>query len=124
MNNNLLIRSNNLKENQVLAAQLLASGNTGRAVAEQINVAEETISRWRLLPEFQLYLSELMIAANENARVKLQSLISKTVDNIENALNDNTLSPKDKFIASIKVLELCSGFDWALREKVKQFHSL
>lgn len=119
MTNKSGLMSNNLKENQTLAAQLLAAGKTGRAVAAEVGVTEETISRWRQEPEFQMYLTGLVIATNEAARIRLQSLITKAVANIENSLNDETLSTKDKFVASIKVLELCNGYNWVLEEKVK-----
>jgi len=39
--------SNKINERQRLAAQLAASGKTGREIAAELDVAPETVSRWR-----------------------------------------------------------------------------
>ena len=41
-----------LNNNQLIAVQLVAQGKTGKFISEHLNVAEETISRWRKKPEF------------------------------------------------------------------------
>tara|TARA_Y200000002_G_C22129598_1_gene434294 strand:- start:287 stop:403 length:117 start_codon:yes stop_codon:yes gene_type:complete len=37
--------SKNLNENQLLAIQLVAQGRSGREIAKQLGVTEETVSR-------------------------------------------------------------------------------
>jgi len=41
-----------LNNNQRIAVQLVAQGKTGKFISEHLNVAEETISRWKKKPEF------------------------------------------------------------------------
>ena len=41
-----------LNNNQLIAVQLVAQGKTGKFISQHLNVAEETISRWRKKPEF------------------------------------------------------------------------
>ena len=36
-----------LNNNQLIAVQLVAQGKTGKFISEHLNVAQETISRWR-----------------------------------------------------------------------------
>ena len=47
--------SNKLKENQIIATQKVAMGLTNRQIAKELNVAEETICRWKQTPEFQFF---------------------------------------------------------------------
>jgi hypothetical protein len=108
----------NINQNQLLAAQLLAAGKSGKAVAAEVDVAEETISRWKQDKDFQIYITELMIETHEIAKMRLQSLVEKAVNNIEETLCDPTMPPKDRFIVAIKVLELCNNYNWQLKEKI------
>ena len=39
--------SKNLNENQLLAVQLVAQGKSGKEIAKELSVTEETISRWK-----------------------------------------------------------------------------
>ena len=39
--------SKNLKENQVLAANLIAIGLSTRTVSKELNIREETVCRWK-----------------------------------------------------------------------------
>ena len=41
-----------LNNNQLIAVQLVAQEKTGKFISQHLNVAEETISRWRKKPEF------------------------------------------------------------------------
>ncbi|MDF2578241.1 MAG: Helix-turn-helix of insertion element transposase [Chlamydiales bacterium] len=50
--------SKKLNESQCIAVQMLLNGYSGKAIAESLNIAAETISRWRKLPEFQVALNE------------------------------------------------------------------
>ena len=36
-----------LNNNQLIAVELVAQGKTGKFISEHLNVAQETISRWR-----------------------------------------------------------------------------
>lgn len=111
--------STNLKENQLLAAQLLASGKNGKTVAEAVGVTEETISRWKKEADFKIYLMELIIENHEAAKTRLQSLIEKAVGNIETVIDDQTMPAKEKFTAAIKIIEMCGGYAECLKLRVK-----
>jgi|WetSurMetagenome_2_1015567.scaffolds.fasta_scaffold338607_2 hypothetical protein len=113
-------KSTNLKENQLLAAQLLATGKTGKFVAEAVGVTEETISRWKKDEDFQLYMAELLIDIHETAKVRLQGLVDRAVCNLEEVINDQNISSKDKFAASIKIIEMCNLYCNALSAKSAQ----
>ena len=60
--------SKKIKNNQFLAAELLASGMKAKEVALHVRVTEETISRWKQKSEFnhivndftQKFLNELL----------------------------------------------------------------
>lgn len=115
--------STNLKENQLLAAQLLATGKSGKMVAEAVGVTEETISRWRQDKDFKIYMMELLVEAHEAARTRLQSLVDKAVTNIEAALDEKDLPTKDKFAISVKIIELCNCYNSSLDENIKKLRS-
>lgn len=47
------------------AASMLAKGVSVTAVAEEINVARETVSRWKQQPDFKEKIDEFVKAAEE-----------------------------------------------------------
>ena len=51
--------SNNLKENQVLAAKLIASGLSVRTISKELNIREETICRWKKNNELWIILKNI-----------------------------------------------------------------
>jgi transcriptional regulator with XRE-family HTH domain len=107
-----------LKENQLLAAQLLALGKTGREAAEVVGVTEETISRWKKTEDFELYTKELVCEAHEAASIRMQNLMEKAVLAIENAIDDQSLTPKEKFTTAAKLIEMCGNYNNLLRGRV------
>ena len=42
--------SKNLNENQLLAIPIVAQGVSGKDIANKLNIAKETFSRWKKLP--------------------------------------------------------------------------
>ena len=52
--------STKLNENQLLAIPLVAQGVSGKDIANKLNVAKETISRWKKIPEFQAEVREII----------------------------------------------------------------
>ena len=110
----------NINQNQLLAAQMLAAGKTGKAVAEQLGVTEETISRWKQNPDFKIYLDELIIGVHESARLKLQSLVEKAVNAIESAIDDPNLTPKEKITFGFKIFETCNVYNYSLSREVEK----
>ena len=45
--------STKLNKNQLIAVHLLASGVKASVIAQQIDIREETLSRWRQIDEFK-----------------------------------------------------------------------
>ena len=62
-----------LNNNQLIAVQLVAQGKTGKFISEHLNVAEETISRWRKKPEFiasvNVMLNQLRVLPNKKCEI-------------------------------------------------------
>ncbi len=90
-----------LNKKQKKCIELMAAGEmTQREIAKQIDIAEETISRWKKDKEFMLELDELV-------RVGIQSLAAKAFRTMSGLLcskNDMV-----KYMASKDILDR-SGF--------------
>ena len=95
-----------LKECQRLAAKLLSFGYTGRFVADQVGVSEETISRWRQHKHFRQYIE----ACQKDVIVSLEQEHFRTVRKahylIDQGLGDPDILPKDRIEIAIKYLRL------------------
>jgi transcriptional regulator with XRE-family HTH domain len=96
-----------LNKNQLLAVQMLASGGSGKAVAEKLGVTPETISRWRQEPQFKEELSNLLYKTRENVQQRLACMMTKALDAVEESFDDPTLKAKEKCMMGLKVLDLC-----------------
>ena len=67
--------SKNLNENQLLAVQLVVQGKSGREIAKQLSVTEETISRWKKQPIFIASVNEILGQLREGIQQKMRNLI-------------------------------------------------
>ena len=72
--------STKLNENQLLATHLVAIGKSGKQIAEKLSVAEETISRWKKLPEFQAEVNAILLECRNNAKQRLRNLLTNSLD--------------------------------------------
>jgi transposase-like protein len=63
-----------LSAKQRVAAAMLAGGATGRDTASKVGVSEDTVSRWRRIPEFQSVVVQLIRGAEEAALERLHAL--------------------------------------------------
>jgi hypothetical protein len=79
-----------LNPNQLAAATHLAAGNSGRKTAELVDVAPETISRWRKNPQFAAHFNALRAEALETDRERLRNLRGKAVDVLEELLSSSS----------------------------------
>ena len=82
-----------LAPRQVRAAMLLVEGRRGTEVAKALNVAPETISRWRRRPEFQALTRELLQETVEATRLGIVSLCAESIDHLRGlvrSFNDDT----------------------------------
>ena len=85
--------SNKLKENQIIATQKVAMGLTNRQIAKELNVAEETICRWKQFPEFQAEVNAILLEFRDNTKQRLRNLLTHTLDLLEEEINN----PESKF---------------------------
>lgn len=98
--------SKKLKECQRLAAKLLSFGYTGRFVAAQVGISEETISRWRQHKHFGQYIED----CQKDLIVSLEQEHFRTVRKahylIDQGLGDPDILARDRIEIAIKYLRL------------------
>ena len=99
--------SKNLNENQLLAIPLVAQGVSGKDIANKLNVAKETISRWRKLPEFQAEVNALLKECRDETQHKLRSLVNTALevvkDELENKNSDQRITIALKLLQNMKL---------------------
>ena len=100
--------SNKLKENQIIATQKVAMGLTNRQIAKELNVAEETICRWKQTPEFQAAVNHLLVEQRNAAQQRLRKIINLSLDVVETHLSNKTISSEAKVSLSLKLLQMCN----------------
>ena len=98
-----------LKENQLQAVTMTASGQRGCDIAESLAVSRETVSRWRQLPEFQAAVNTMLRDAQNATRDRLRGLAGKALDTVEEVLQDKAVPASERLKAAFKVLDLCGA---------------
>ena len=109
--------SSNLNEKQRIAVYMAATGSTGREIAAEVGVTEETVSKWRQLPEFQAEVNSLLKAARDEAGCRLRDMTRQALDVIQEALANSQLPMKLRLDAAFRVTQIC-GLEAMLREPV------
>jgi len=96
---------NALTNQQREGAILAAKGFSCKKISQQLNVRQETVSRWKNLPDYQ----ELVyLTAEESRQIMIQrvgGLVEKALDTIEHTMTAFG-DPKLRFNAALKVLEI------------------
>ena len=96
-----------LNENQLLAIPLVAQGVSGKNVAKKIQVTEETVSRWKKLPEFQAEVNALLKECRDETQYKLRSLVNTALevvkDELENKNSDQRITIALKIAQNMKL---------------------
>ena len=95
--------SKNLNENQLLAVQLVAQGKSGREIAKQLSVTEETISRWKKQPIFIASVNEILGQLREGIQQKMRNLVFQALEILETELSDK--ENKNKANIALKLLQ-------------------
>ena len=95
--------STKLNENQLLAIPLVAQGVSGKDIANKLNIAKETISRWKKIPEFQAEVNDLLKECRDETQHKLRSLVNTALEVVKEEL-ENTNSDQRITIA-LKILQ-------------------
>ena len=91
-----------LNENQLLAVQLVAQGRSGKEIAQELSVTEETISRWKKQPAFIALVNELLGQLRDTTQQKMRNLVLLALEILEKELfnEDN----KNRVNIALKVL--------------------
>lgn len=92
----------NLNTKQKIAAQNLAIGCTGRQASQIVKVNPATLSAWRQLPQFQTYLSHLIIQTEKNSIETLYGLRYRAIEKLGELLDAN---PALALRAAIAILQ-------------------
>ena len=100
-----------LNNNQQIAVQLVAQGKTGKFISEYLNVAEETISRWRQIDEFKETLEEATEVVLREIDETHKNLLIRSQAVINEALNNKELDLIKKANLAIRYLSLIKGKD-------------
>ena len=99
--------STKLNQNQLLAIPLVAQGVSGKNVAKKIQVTEETVSRWKKLPEFQAEVNALLKECRDETQHKLRSLVNTALevikDELENKNSDQRTTIALKILQNMKL---------------------
>ena len=96
--------STKLKENQLLAIPLVAQGVSGREIAKQLTVTEETVSRWKQVPEFQAGVNAILLECREIAKQRLRNLLTNSLDLLEEEMNNP--ESRHRVNIALKMLQL------------------
>ncbi len=96
--------SNKLKENQIIATQKVAMGLANRQIAKELNVAEETICRWKQTPEFQAGVNAILLECRDNAKQRLRNLLTNSLDLLEAEMNNP--ESRHRVNIALKMLQL------------------
>ena len=95
--------STKLNQNQLLAIPLVAQGVSGKNVAKKIQVTEETVSRWKKLPEFQAEVNVLLKECREETQHKLRSLVNTALEVIKDELENK--NSEQRITIALKILQ-------------------
>ena len=75
-----------LNNNQLIAIQLVAQGKTGKFISEHLNVAQETISRWRKKPEFMASVNVMLNQLRDSTQQKMRNILFLSLEILEKEL--------------------------------------
>ena len=98
--------SKNLNENQLITVQLVAQGRSGKEIARELSVTEETVSRWKKQPEFIALVNDLLGQLRDTTQQKMRNLVLLALDILEKELfnedNKNSLNIALKILKNYK----------------------
>ena len=75
-----------LNNYQLIAVQLVARGKTGKLISKQLNVAEETISRWKKKPEFIASVNVVLDRIKDSTQQKMRNTLFLSLEILEKEL--------------------------------------
>ena len=75
-----------LNNNQLIAVQLVAQGKKGKFISQHLNVAEETISRWRKKPEFIASVNGMLKKLRDSTQQKMLNILHLSLEVLKKEL--------------------------------------
>ena len=100
-----------LNNNQKIAIHLISQGQTGKFISEYLNVAEETISRWKQINEFKEALDDATEVVLRQIDETHKNLLISSQNVINEALNNEELDLFKKANLALRYLSLIKGKD-------------
>ena len=101
-------KDSKLTEDQLIAAELLVYGATNKEVADQLDVCEKTIMRWKKRPEFMEELDRQYEVAKNKVDNRIMKFSNQLLQNILD-LSKSAKSEKVRLDASIYLLNRLAG---------------
>lgn len=101
-------KDSKLTKDQLIAAELLVYGATNREVADQLDVCEKTIMRWKKRPEFMEELDRQYEVAKNKVDNRIMKFSNQLLQNILD-LSKSAKSEKVRLDASIYLLNRLAG---------------
>jgi len=95
-----------LSEAQARAAQLIATGRSGRSVAAELGIHPSTLSGWRQCPEFRALVNAILAEAQTAAQNKLIHAANVALDTLIKIMTSATATDRDKVSAAAQVLSI------------------
>ena len=103
--------STKLNENQLIAIHLIASGVKASVIANQLNIREETLSRWRQIDEFNKAVEDAIEVILREIDETHKNLLISSQNVINEALNNDELDLFKKANLALRYLSLMKGKD-------------
>ena len=100
-----------LNNNQLIAIHLIASGVRASIIANQLNIREETLSRWKQIDEFKEALEDATEAILREIDETHKNLLISSQNVINEALNNEDLDLFKKASLALRYLSLIKGKD-------------
>ena len=101
-------KDSRLTEDQLIAAELLVYGATNKEVADQLDVCEKTIMRWKKRPEFMEELDRQYEVAKNKVDNRIMKFSNQLLQNILD-ISRSAKSEKVRLDASIYLLNRLAG---------------
>lgn len=101
-------KDSRLTEDQLIAAELLVYGATNKEVADQLDVCEKAIMRWKKRPEFMEELDRQYEVAKNKVDNRIMKFSNQLLQNILD-LSRSAKSEKVRLDASIYLLNRLAG---------------
>ena len=103
--------STKFNENQLIAIHLIASGIKASVIANQLNIREETLSRWRQIDAFKEAVEDAVEDILREIDETHKNLLISSQNVINEALNNKELDLFKKANLALRYLSLIKGKD-------------